>query len=130
LAPIQGKSFVILTETILWFGTRAVPGQPWQFPARRDHSNMTTVIFYRGTPMTETVSKSKFKPMALEYFRRVQETGEEIVITDRGKPVVKIVPAHEEPAVTATILEKLRGTLIRYEDPFAPVGVEDWEMMK
>ena len=80
--------------------------------------------------MTETISKSKFKPMALEYFRRVQETGEEIVITDRGKPVVKIVPAQEEPTVTATILEKLRGTLIRYEDPFAPVGVEDWEMLK
>ena len=80
--------------------------------------------------MTETISKSKFKPMALEYFRRVQETGEEIVITDRGKPVVKIVPAQEEPTVTVTILEKLRGTLIRYEDPFAPVGIEDWEILK
>lgn len=80
--------------------------------------------------MTETVSKSKFKPMALEYFRRVQETGVEIIITDRGKPVVKIMPAHEEPTVTATILDKLRGTLIKYEDPYAPVGVEDWEMLK
>ncbi len=80
--------------------------------------------------MTETVSKSKFKPMSLEYFRRVQETGEEIVITDRGKPVVKIVPAREEPSVTATRLEKLRGTLIKYEDPYAPVATEDWDLLK
>lgn len=56
--------------------------------------------------MTETVSKSKFKPMALEYFRRVQETGEEIVITDRGKPVVKIMHAQQEDTVTTAILEK------------------------
>ena len=80
--------------------------------------------------MTETVSKSKFKPMALEYFRRVQETGEEIVITDRGKPVVKIIPAQEEPTVAVTILNKLRGTLIKYEDPYSPVGLEDWDVLK
>jgi PIN domain nuclease of toxin-antitoxin system len=59
--------------------------------------------------MTETVSKSKFKPLALEYFRRVQETGEEIVITDRGKPVAKPGKFHPDPAdrlivVTARML--------------------------
>lgn len=80
--------------------------------------------------MVKTISKSKFKPMALEYFRRVQETGEEIIITDRGKPVVKIVPIREETTVTAAILNKLRGTLIKYEDPYGPVGLEDWDILK
>ena len=80
--------------------------------------------------MTETISKSKFKPMALEYFRRVQETGEEIIITDHGKPVVKIVPFREERTMAESILSKLHGTLIRYDDPYAPIGLEDWEALK
>ena len=42
--------------------------------------------------MTTTISKSRFKPRALEYFRRVETTGEELVITDRGRPVAKVVP--------------------------------------
>jgi prevent-host-death family protein len=75
--------------------------------------------------MTETVSKSKFKPLALEYFRRVQETGEEIVITDHGKPVAKIVPFRGEDGAAVNILSQLRGTLIRYEDPYVPVALED-----
>jgi prevent-host-death family protein len=80
--------------------------------------------------MTETVSKSKFKPLALEYFRRVQETGEEIVITDRGKPVAKIVPFREEDGAAVNILSQLRGTLIRYEDPYVPVALEDWAVLQ
>jgi prevent-host-death family protein len=67
--------------------------------------------------MTETVSESKFEPLALEYFRRIQETGEEIVITDHGKPVAKIVPFREEDGAAVNILSQLRGTLIRYETP-------------
>jgi prevent-host-death family protein len=80
--------------------------------------------------MTETVSKSKFKPLALEYFRRVQETGEEIVITDHGKPVAKIVPFREEDGAAVNILSQLRGTLIRYEDPYVPVALEDWAVLQ
>jgi prevent-host-death family protein len=80
--------------------------------------------------MTETVSKSKFKPLVLEYFRRVQETGEEIVITDHGKPVAKIVPFREEDGGAVNILSQLRGTLIRYEDPYVPVALEDWAVLQ
>ena len=38
--------------------------------------------------MEKVVSKSKFKPNALKFFRQVERTGREIVITDRGKPVL------------------------------------------
>ena len=47
--------------------------------------------------MEQTVSKSKFKPQALKYFRRVEESGESLVITDRGKPVLKILPYSQQP---------------------------------
>ena len=70
------------------------------------------------------ISKSKFKSKALEYFRDVQETGKPIIITDRGKPVLKLVPYIEK---SESILESLRNTVLQYEAPMEPVGLEDWE---
>ena len=76
--------------------------------------------------MTTTISKSRFKPRALEYFRQVETTGEEVVITDRGRPVAKIVPYSfdEERA-----LRSFRGTVLEYRDPTEPVGLDDWEAL-
>ncbi len=73
------------------------------------------------------ISKSKFKPRALAYFRMVQETGRPLIIADRGKPVLKIVPYTEDPEVA---LRALRGSIIKYERPCDPVGSEDWESLK
>jgi prevent-host-death family protein len=42
----------------------------------------------------EYISKSKLKPKMLEYFRKVEETGEPIVVTSHNKPVLKIEPIH------------------------------------
>jgi prevent-host-death family protein len=77
--------------------------------------------------MDSTVSKSKFKPKALEYFRRVEETGEAIVITDKGRPVLKIVPYRETKANPRA---RLRGSVLRYVRPTEPVGTADWESLK
>ncbi len=79
------------------------------------------------TMVMKTVSKSKLKAKALEYFREVEETGSELVVTDRGRPVLKIVP-YREPSVDA--LRALRGSVKRYIDPTEPVGLEDWESLK
>ncbi len=40
--------------------------------------------------MEEIISKSRFRPRALYYFREVEKTGKELIISDRGKPVLKI----------------------------------------
>ena len=74
--------------------------------------------------MSEILSKSRFKARALELFRRVERTGEEIIITDHGRPVVKIIPYSAEPS---RILSELRETVVRYDAPEEPVGVDDWE---
>ncbi len=71
-----------------------------------------------------TVSKSRFKAHALELFREVERTGQPLVITDRGKPVLKLVPYEQEPSA---LLASFRGCVTRYEDPTAPVGEDDWE---
>lgn len=75
--------------------------------------------------MTNTVSKSSFKPRALEYFRQIQEQGTELIITDHAKPVIKISPLRKEPQ---KILEELRNSVIHYDDPCEPVGQDDWEI--
>ena len=74
--------------------------------------------------MANYISKSSFKPHALKYFRQIQDDGQELIITDHAKPVIKIIPFREEPQV---ILEELRNSVIRYDDPCEPVGQNDWE---
>lgn len=77
--------------------------------------------------MEQMISKSKFKPRALHYFREIEKTGKELVISDHGKPVLKIVPYVEDPEEA---LKGLRDTVIKYENPTEPVGLEDWEALK
>ena len=72
-------------------------------------------------------SKAQFKPRALEYFRRVQETGQPLVITDNGVPVLKIVTYSEDPD---GLLTALRGSVLDYEAPLEPVGEDDWEALE
>jgi len=77
--------------------------------------------------MENQIAKSKFKPHALQYFREVERTGKGLIITDRGKPVLKILPYSEEPDKA---LAMLRNSVIKYENPTEPVGLNDWEALK
>lgn len=73
------------------------------------------------------VSKSNFKPKAFEYFRLVAEKRREILITDRGRPVALISPVDQ---ADESELLALRGLLVKYVDPFEPVGVDDWDAVR
>ena len=70
------------------------------------------------------ISKSEFKSKALEYFRQVEASGEAVIITDHGKPTLEVRPYHEK---SRPPLEILRGSVVLYENPTAPVGENDWE---
>jgi prevent-host-death family protein len=70
----------------------------------------------------KAVSKTHFKARALEYFREVERTAREVIVTDRGRPVLKIVPYQGEPP---DALRALKGSVLRYDNPTEPVGVED-----
>jgi prevent-host-death family protein len=78
--------------------------------------------------MGQTVSKSSFQDHPSEYLREVESTGKELIITDRGKPVLKLVPY--DLKARESILESLRGSVVRYDDPMEPVGQEDWESLR
>ena len=74
--------------------------------------------------MEKTISKSKFKPKALQYFREIEKTGKQIIITDHGRPVLKITPYSEN---SESILMSLRNSVKKFDHPTEPVGLEDWE---
>jgi antitoxin (DNA-binding transcriptional repressor) of toxin-antitoxin stability system len=76
--------------------------------------------------MKKTVSKSRFKAKALALFREIERTGEELIITDKGKPVLRVTPLIEEPEEG---LRALRGSVLYFEDPTEPVGLDDWEAL-
>ena len=77
--------------------------------------------------MSTTVSKSRFKARALELFRQVERTGQPIIITDRGVPVLKVMPYREDPEAAVRML---RESVIKYDLPTKPVGEDDWESNK
>ncbi|HEX9944804.1 MAG TPA: type II toxin-antitoxin system Phd/YefM family antitoxin [Thermoanaerobaculia bacterium] len=77
--------------------------------------------------MGQVVSKASFQDRALEYLREVEATGEELIITDQGKPVLKLIRYDQDPKA---VLESLRGSVVRYDNPTEPVGQEDWESLR
>lgn len=77
--------------------------------------------------MENIVSKSRFKPNALKYFRQIEKTGRELIITDHGKPTLKIVPYSNDPM---EILKSLQNSVVSYIDPMEPVAEQDWEALK
>jgi prevent-host-death family protein len=88
-----------------------------------DYVNMTIVM----KSNKHTVSKSGFKSRALEYFRQVEKSRKPVIITDRGKPVLKVVPFSEDPE---EILRELRGSALKFKDPVKPVAESDWEALR
>lgn len=72
--------------------------------------------------MSNQVSKSLFKAKALEFFRQVETSGEKLVITDHGQPTLE-VRRYQPPARNP--LDVLRGSVLRYDAPTEPIGVED-----
>lgn len=77
--------------------------------------------------MLQTVSKSQFKPRALEYLRKVEKSKKPILITHFGKPVAKIVP-YDDGVENELIF--LRDSIISYDNPLEPVADDDWEALK
>jgi prevent-host-death family protein len=63
----------------------------------------------------ETVSKSALKARMLEYFRRVEETGEELIVTDHNRPVLRITPIRTR-APTSEIFADVRGRVVYHAD--------------
>ena len=76
----------------------------------------------------QQVSKSRFKAQALQLFRQVEASGEPLVVTDHGRPTLEVRP-YRPARPDADPLAQLRGSVLRFDDPLAPVGENDWEAL-
>jgi len=74
--------------------------------------------------LMRTVSKGALKAKMLEYFRKVEESGEELVVTDNNRPVLRIVPIRQRvPA--AEMFADVRGKIVYREDVLSPT-TDEW----
>lgn len=71
------------------------------------------------------LSKSQFKPKALEIMRAIEQSGESLVITDHGKPVLELKAYN---ANDIDPIKRLKGSVVEFLDPFEPIADEDWEL--
>jgi antitoxin (DNA-binding transcriptional repressor) of toxin-antitoxin stability system len=77
--------------------------------------------------MENQISKSQFKAKALEIFRQVESNGQPVVITDRGQARLEI---RSFKSRAQNPLDVLRGSVLRFEAPTAPVAEDDWEALR
>ena len=75
--------------------------------------------------MTESISKSKLKSKMLAIFRELEAGSKELIVTDHGKPVLKIVPIKQE-AMVAELFAGIQGQVTYLEDIDQPT-LEEWE---
>jgi prevent-host-death family protein len=73
---------------------------------------------------TRTIPAGEFKAKCLALLDEVRESGEEIIVTKRGKPVARVVPAETE--TEASIRARLRGSIVYQGDLISPLD-EEWE---
>ena len=72
-----------------------------------------------------TISKDELKARMLEIFREVEESGQELIVTDNGKPVLKIVPIKQKATVDE-VFGDYYGKAVIYEDLNTPT-IDEWE---
>ena len=60
----------------------------------------------------------------LEIFRQIEAEGSEMVVTDRGKPVLRIIPIKEK-VIVSELFAGLQNQVIYHEDIDTPT-IEEW----
>jgi prevent-host-death family protein len=76
----------------------------------------------------KTMAAGEFKAKCLQVMDQVRSTRTPVVITKRGKPIAKLVPAEES---RSTAFDSLKGKIEILGDIISPaVPWEDWEALK
>ena len=72
-----------------------------------------------------TVSKSELKAKMLEYFRRVEQTGEEIIVTNNRVPILKVSPLTKKKK-PQEVFSEFQGK-VRYYDDILSDTSNEWK---
>ena len=71
-----------------------------------------------------TISKGKLKAHLLQVLRELEQTGENVIITDRDRPVARITPI-KQGITMEEAFAYVYGKLVILEDINAPT-IEEW----
>jgi antitoxin (DNA-binding transcriptional repressor) of toxin-antitoxin stability system len=74
-----------------------------------------------------TISKSKLKANMLQIFRDLEATGQELIVTDHNRPVLKIVPIQEKQTIEE-LFSAYQGQVHYFEDINAPTS-DEWSQI-
>jgi len=77
--------------------------------------------------MSRMISKSKLKAKMLEIFRNIEATGEELIVTDHGTPVLRIVTFEKRKSLI-DLFGDLQGLVVYNEDIDTPTADEWFEI--
>ena len=68
-----------------------------------------------------TISKGRLKATMLEVFREIEKSGQPVIVTDRGKPVLRVEP-YRQPTDTNLAFSDLK--VVYHEDILLPTESE------
>ena len=71
-----------------------------------------------------TISKSKLKANMLRIFREIESSGEELIVTDRNRAVLRIQPIARKRAVEE-VFNDVSGKVVYHEDVNTPTA-DEW----
>ncbi len=74
--------------------------------------------------MSTTVSKSKLKTHMLRIFREIEQSGEDLIVTDHGKPVLLVTPLRARQRVDMVFAD-FQGQVSYPEDIDTPT-MDEW----
>jgi len=75
--------------------------------------------------LNNTISKSKLKARMLEIFRELETSGSELIVTDRDRPVLKIIAIKSKTTVD-DLFSGIQGKVVYHEEIDTPTLLE-WE---
>ena len=72
------------------------------------------------------VSKGLLKAKMLVYFRRVEQTGETLVVTNHGRPVLRVEPIRERKPLADAFADASGQLRVAEEDLLQP-ETDEWD---
>lgn len=86
----------------------------------------------KPTVSARQIAAGQFKAKCLGLIDEVHETGQELIITKRGKPMAKVIPF--EQATVDSLFGRLKGIVEIVGDPddlVKPIfSLDDWDSLK
>lgn len=76
---------------------------------------------------SRTIGATEFKATCLRVIDDMNRDGQPVTITRRGRPVAVLSPVPAK-AQRPSIIGAMKGTVLRYDEPFAPAAApEEWD---